>query len=155
MMIGISLISLLTAAVTTTVIQRGEKISREEDRANLKRTAQTLLTAIDDRLGRLESQSRPRYRPRGLRGTRRAAGFAPSGIDAAAISTAAASMSGRLQWLFAGVKNGYELKLTFAVPQPTCWIQMFWRPSMSGARSWSATITCAFLKDASFPSPAR
>jgi voltage-gated potassium channel len=63
MMIGISLISLLTAAVTSTVIQRGEKTSREEDRANLERTGQSLLTAIaqiDDRLGRLESQSRQR-----------------------------------------------------------------------------------------------
>ena len=60
MMIGISLSSLLTAAVTTTVIQRGEKTSREGDRANLKQTAQSLLTAIDDRLGRLESQTRPR-----------------------------------------------------------------------------------------------
>jgi hypothetical protein len=51
--------------------------------------------------------------------------------------------------------QAYELKFTFAVPQPTCWIQMFCRPSMSGARSWSETITCTFLKDASFPSPAR
>jgi hypothetical protein len=51
--------------------------------------------------------------------------------------------------------EAYELKFTFAVPQPTCWIQMFCRPSMSGARSWSETITCTFLKDASFPSPAR
>ena len=50
---------------------------------------------------------------------------------------------------------GYELKLTLAVPQPTCWIQTFWIPSMSGARSWSATITFTFLKEASFPSPAR
>jgi hypothetical protein len=33
MMIGISLISLLTAAVTSVVIQRGETASREEDRA--------------------------------------------------------------------------------------------------------------------------
>ena len=50
---------------------------------------------------------------------------------------------------------GYELKLTFAVPQPTCWIQTFWSPAMSGARSWSETITCTPLKDASLPSPAR
>ena len=60
MMIGISLISLLTAAVTSTVIQRGETASREEDRAHLERTSQTILAAIakiDDRLGRLESQS--------------------------------------------------------------------------------------------------
>ena len=63
MMIGISLISLLTAAVTSVVIQRGETASREEDRANLEETAQTILAAIaeiDDRLGRLESQSRQR-----------------------------------------------------------------------------------------------
>ena len=63
MMIGISLISLLTAAVTSVVIQRGETASREEDRAHLEETAQTILAAIaeiDDRLGRLESQSRQR-----------------------------------------------------------------------------------------------
>jgi voltage-gated potassium channel len=63
MMIGISLISLLTAAVTSVVIQRGETASREEDRAHLEETAQTILAAIaeiDDRLGRLESQSRRR-----------------------------------------------------------------------------------------------
>jgi cytochrome c biogenesis protein ResB len=46
MRIGISLISLLTAAVTGTVIQRTKKTSREEDRAKLERTAQSLLTAI-------------------------------------------------------------------------------------------------------------
>ena len=60
MMIGISLISLLTAAVTSTVIQRGETASREEERAHLERTEQTILAAIaqiDDRLGRLESRS--------------------------------------------------------------------------------------------------
>jgi len=59
MMIGISLISLLTAAVTSTVIQRQEMASRVEDRAQLERTAQTILAAIaqiDDRLGRLEAQ---------------------------------------------------------------------------------------------------
>jgi voltage-gated potassium channel Kch len=63
MMIGISLISLLTAAVTSVVIQRGETASREEDRAHLEQTAETILAAIaeiDDRLGRLESQSRQR-----------------------------------------------------------------------------------------------
>ena len=63
MMIGISLISLLTAAVTSVVIQRGESASREEDRAHLEQTAETILVAIaeiDDRLGRLESQSRQR-----------------------------------------------------------------------------------------------
>jgi voltage-gated potassium channel len=60
-MIGISLISLLTAAVTSVVIQRGEKASREEDRAHLEQTAETILAAIaeiDDRLDKLESQSR-------------------------------------------------------------------------------------------------
>jgi len=59
MMIGISLISLLTAAVTSTVIQRQEPASREEDREPLERTAQTVLAAIaqiDDRLARLETQ---------------------------------------------------------------------------------------------------
>ena len=58
MMIGISLISLLTAAVTSTVIQRGEIASKEEDRAHLKQTERTILAAIaqiDERLGRLES----------------------------------------------------------------------------------------------------
>jgi voltage-gated potassium channel len=63
MMIGISLVSLLTAAVTSVVIQRGETASREEDRAHLEETAETILAAIaeiDDRLGRLESQSRQR-----------------------------------------------------------------------------------------------
>lgn len=61
MMIGISLISLLTAAVTSVVIQRGETASREEDRAHLEQTAETILAAIaeiDDRLDKLESQSR-------------------------------------------------------------------------------------------------
>ena len=42
-----------------------------------------------------------------------------------------------------------------AVAQPTCWIQTFWMPSMSPARSPSETITFTFLKDASSPSPAR
>jgi voltage-gated potassium channel len=63
MMIGISLISLLTAAVTSVVIQRGETASREEDRAHLEETAQTILAAIaeiNDRLDKLESQSRQR-----------------------------------------------------------------------------------------------
>jgi len=59
MMLGVSLISLLTASVTSTVIQRGETAAKEEDRAQLERTAQTILAAIaqiDDRLGRLEAQ---------------------------------------------------------------------------------------------------
>jgi voltage-gated potassium channel len=61
MMIGISLITLLTAAVTSTVIQRGETASREENHAHLEQTAETILAAIaqiDDRLGKLESESR-------------------------------------------------------------------------------------------------
>jgi voltage-gated potassium channel len=63
MMIGIALITLLTAAVTSTVIQRGETASREEDHAHLEETAQTILAAIaqiNDRLDKLESQSRQR-----------------------------------------------------------------------------------------------
>jgi Ion channel len=63
MMIGIALITLLTAAVTSTVIQRGQTASREEDHAHLEETAQTILTAIaqiNDRLDKLESQSRQR-----------------------------------------------------------------------------------------------
>jgi voltage-gated potassium channel len=58
MMLGVSLISLLTATVTSTVIQRGEQAGKEEDRAQLERTAQTILAAIaqiDERLGRLEA----------------------------------------------------------------------------------------------------
>ena len=47
-----------------------------------------------------------------------------------------------------------ELKLTSALPQPTCWIHTFWTPSMSGARSFWDTIICA-VKDSSLPSPAR
>jgi voltage-gated potassium channel Kch len=63
MMIGISLISLLTAAVTSVVIQRAEAASREEDRAHLEQTAETILAAIaqiNERLDKLESQSRQR-----------------------------------------------------------------------------------------------
>ena len=63
MMIGIALITLLTAAVTSTVIQRGQTASREEDHAHLEETAQTILAAIaqiNDRLDKLESQSRQR-----------------------------------------------------------------------------------------------
>jgi voltage-gated potassium channel len=63
MMIAIALITLLTAAVTSTVIQRGETASREEDHAHLEETAQTILAAIaqiNDRLDKLESQSRQR-----------------------------------------------------------------------------------------------
>lgn len=59
MMLGISLISLLTATVTSTVIQRGEKGAKEEDRAQLERTTQMILAAIaqiDERLGRLEAR---------------------------------------------------------------------------------------------------
>ena len=63
MMIGIALITLLTAAVTSTVIQRGQTASREEDQAHLEETAQTILGAIaqiNDRLDKLESQRRQR-----------------------------------------------------------------------------------------------
>ena len=60
MMLGISLISLLTATVTSTVIQRGEKGRRDEDRDQLERTSHMILAAIaeiDERLGRLEARS--------------------------------------------------------------------------------------------------
>ena len=63
MMIGISLVSLLTAAVTSTVIQREEKASHEADRAHREQTAQTILAAvaqIDDRLSRIESRNSPK-----------------------------------------------------------------------------------------------
>ena len=59
MMLGISLISLLTATVTSTVIQRGETAEKEEDRARLERASETILAAIaqiDERLGRLEAR---------------------------------------------------------------------------------------------------
>ena len=59
MLLGVSLISLLTATVTSTVIQRGGKAAQEDDRAQLERTSQTILAAIaqiDERLGRLEAQ---------------------------------------------------------------------------------------------------
>jgi voltage-gated potassium channel len=46
MTIGISLISLLTAAVTSTVIQRDEARGQEEDRAHLERSIQTILDAL-------------------------------------------------------------------------------------------------------------
>jgi voltage-gated potassium channel len=58
MMLGISLISLLTATVTSTVIQRGETVAKEEDRAQLERTSKTILAAIaqiDERLARVEA----------------------------------------------------------------------------------------------------
>jgi voltage-gated potassium channel len=59
MVIGISLISLLTAAVTSTVIQRGGSAAREEERLRDEQTAQTIIGAIarlEDRLTRIESE---------------------------------------------------------------------------------------------------
>lgn len=61
MVIGISLISLLTAAVTSTVIQRGEAAAKEEDRIRDEQTSQTIiegLAQVDDRLSRIESELR-------------------------------------------------------------------------------------------------
>jgi voltage-gated potassium channel len=63
MAIGISLISLLTAAVTSTVIQRDEARGQQEDRAHLERNIQTILDAmaetkadVETRLDRIESK---------------------------------------------------------------------------------------------------
>ena len=59
MVIGISLISLLTAAVTSTVIQRGEAAAKEEDRIRDEQTSKTIidgLAQVDDRLSRIESE---------------------------------------------------------------------------------------------------
>ena len=61
MVIGVSLISLLTAAVTSTVIQRGEAAAKEEDRIRDEQTKQTIiegLARVDDRLSRIESELR-------------------------------------------------------------------------------------------------
>lgn len=61
MVIGVSLISLLTAAVTSTVIQRGETAAKEEDRLRDERSAQILVAAlaqVEDRLSRIESELR-------------------------------------------------------------------------------------------------
>ena len=61
MVIGISLISLLTAAVTSTVIQRGEAAAKEEDRIRDEQANQTIiegLAQVDDRLSRIESELR-------------------------------------------------------------------------------------------------
>ena len=61
MVIGISLISLLTAAVTSTVIQRGEAAAKEQDRIRDEQTSQTIiegLAQVDDRLSRIESELR-------------------------------------------------------------------------------------------------
>lgn len=61
MVIGISLISLLTAAVTSTVIQRGEAAAKEEDRIRDEQANQTIvegLTQLDNRLSRIESELR-------------------------------------------------------------------------------------------------
>jgi voltage-gated potassium channel len=59
MVIGVSLISLLTAAVTSTVIQRGEAAAKEQDRIRDEQTKQTIiegLAQVDDRLSRIESE---------------------------------------------------------------------------------------------------
>jgi hypothetical protein len=61
MVLGISLISLLTAAVTSTVIQRGERAAKEEDRIRDEQTRQAIvagLAQLDDRLSRIESELR-------------------------------------------------------------------------------------------------
>jgi voltage-gated potassium channel len=61
MVFGISLISLLTAAVTSTVIQRGERAAKEEDRIRDEQTRQAIvagLAQLDDRLSRIESELR-------------------------------------------------------------------------------------------------
>jgi voltage-gated potassium channel len=63
MTIGISLISLLTAAVTSTVIQRDQARSQQEDRAHLEHSIQTILDAlaktaadVETRLDHVESK---------------------------------------------------------------------------------------------------
>jgi len=61
MMFGIALISLLTAAVTSTVIQRGQAAAQSEERAEQQQTVQTIITALDrldGRLDRIESELR-------------------------------------------------------------------------------------------------
>ena len=61
MVMGISLISLLTAAVTSTVIQRGEMAAKEEDRIRDEQTKQAIiagLAQLDDRLSRIEAELR-------------------------------------------------------------------------------------------------
>jgi voltage-gated potassium channel len=63
MAFGVSLISLLTAAVTSTVIQRDEARAQEEDRAHGEQSNQRLLDALaqtkaemETRLDRIESK---------------------------------------------------------------------------------------------------
>jgi voltage-gated potassium channel len=63
MTIGISLISLLTAAVTSTVIQRGELSAQADERADRERNTRTILdalaqdrAAVDKRLDAIESK---------------------------------------------------------------------------------------------------
>ena len=61
MVFGISLISLLTAAVTSTVVQRGQAAATEKDRIRDEQTRQTVvegLAQLDDRLSRIESELR-------------------------------------------------------------------------------------------------
>ena len=63
MAVGVSLISLLTAAVTSTVIQRDEARAHEDDRAHAEQSNQRLLDALaqtkaemETRLDRIESK---------------------------------------------------------------------------------------------------
>jgi voltage-gated potassium channel len=59
MAIGVSLISLLTAAVTSTIIQRGETDALEETRLHQEQIVLTItgaLSELDDRLGRLDAR---------------------------------------------------------------------------------------------------
>ena len=66
MVIGVSFIAFLTAGVTSTVIQRGEARTKDDDRAGRERDAQTIvdaltetrqaITALDRRLDNIESK---------------------------------------------------------------------------------------------------
>jgi voltage-gated potassium channel len=59
MMIGVSLVSLLTAAVTSTIVHRGQASSDEEERVRQQQTAEAITSALgqlDERLGRMESE---------------------------------------------------------------------------------------------------
>ena len=59
MVVGISLISLLTAAVTSTVIQRGQAAANEEVRIREEQAAEAITTAlarVEDRLGKIETE---------------------------------------------------------------------------------------------------
>jgi voltage-gated potassium channel len=66
MVIGVSFIAFLTAGVTSTVIQRGEARTKDDDRAGRERDAQTIvdaltqtrqaITELDRRLDNIESR---------------------------------------------------------------------------------------------------